>query len=103
MVGSYLYCFDQHGISGVLVRLQLLAVPVKEDGLCPEDQDNVVGVGTGADTRRLAAEELVGGVDLLEHLPTGRVLVGVIFLGQTEVSFSHRAVLILGSWCQIGN
>ncbi len=39
---------DKHGIAGVLVGLELLAVTVKQDGLGPQDQHNVVGIRTCA-------------------------------------------------------
>jgi hypothetical protein len=35
---------DKHWIAGVFVGLKLLAVSVKQDGLGPQDQHNVVGI-----------------------------------------------------------
>jgi hypothetical protein len=35
---------DKHWIAGILVGLELLAMAVKQDGLGPQDQHNVVGV-----------------------------------------------------------
>ncbi len=35
---------DEHRIAGILVGLQLLAVPVKQNALGPQDQHYVVGV-----------------------------------------------------------
>jgi hypothetical protein len=35
---------DKHWIAGVFVGLEFLAVSVKQDGLGPQDQHNVVGI-----------------------------------------------------------
>ena len=66
IVGLHLDGLDEHGVSGVLVRVELFAVPHEEDGLCPQDEDHVVGVGStpGALGSSSRAEELVRRVDL---------------------------------------
>jgi hypothetical protein len=66
---------DKHWIAGVLVGLELLAVPVKQDGLGPQDQHNVVGI-------RSCAQRIRG-------VGTGRV-VGNRFICEFKLSAWFR-------------
>ena len=61
------------------------AIPAKQDHLRLQNEQEITGIRSIGDFPRATAQKLIRLVDFLEHVPTVRILVGMVFLRQGKV------------------